>query len=43
MPEFDPGDMDGASIAIVGMAGRFPGATDVEEYWNNLERGDVTP
>ena len=23
-------------IAIVGMAGRFPGAADVETYWNNI-------
>jgi len=23
-------------IAIVGMAGRFPGAEDVYEYWQNL-------
>src|ERR1700704_5537709 len=27
------------SIAIVGMAGRFPGARDVEEYWRNLAAG----
>ncbi len=26
-------------IAIVGMAGRFPGARDVEEYWANLRGG----
>lgn len=24
------------SIAVVGMAGRFPGARDIEEYWRNL-------
>ncbi|HWI60217.1 MAG TPA: beta-ketoacyl synthase N-terminal-like domain-containing protein, partial [Symbiobacteriaceae bacterium] len=26
-------------IAIVGMAGRFPGAWDVESFWKNLEDG----
>jgi phthiocerol/phenolphthiocerol synthesis type-I polyketide synthase E len=26
-------------IAIVGMAGRFPGARDVGEYWDNLRAG----
>ena len=26
-------------IAIVGMAGRFPGARDVEEFWRNLREG----
>ncbi|MFS2223856.1 SDR family NAD(P)-dependent oxidoreductase [Pantoea sp. B65] len=26
-------------IAIIGMAGRFPGASNVAEYWNNLLNG----
>jgi acyl transferase domain-containing protein len=26
-------------VAIVGMAARFPGARDVEEFWSNLKRG----
>ncbi|TCP59044.1 acyl transferase domain-containing protein [Tumebacillus sp. BK434] len=26
-------------IAIIGMAGKFPGAANVEEYWNNLCAG----
>jgi acyl transferase domain-containing protein/thioesterase domain-containing protein/acyl carrier protein len=26
-------------IAIVGMAGRFPGAKNVEEFWQNLQNG----
>jgi len=26
-------------IAIIGMAGRFPGAKSVEEYWHNLKQG----
>ncbi|WP_326705311.1 polyketide synthase [Streptomyces cyaneofuscatus] len=29
------------SIAIIGMAGRFPGARDLAEFWNNL-RAQVT-
>lgn len=27
------------AIAIVGMAGRFPGAATVDEFWRNLKRG----
>ncbi len=30
---------DGERIAIVGMAGRFPGASDVESFWRNLVDG----
>ncbi|KJK30395.1 SDR family NAD(P)-dependent oxidoreductase [Paenibacillus polymyxa] len=26
-------------IAIVGLSGRYPGARNVEEYWNNLKEG----
>jgi len=26
-------------IAIIGAAGRFPGARNLDEYWNNLSRG----
>ena len=26
-------------IAIIGMAGRFPGARDVGEFWKNLKAG----
>ena len=29
----------GDSIAIVGMAGRFPGANDLSQFWNNLRDG----
>src|SRR2546425_2903320 len=31
--------MPGSSIAIVGMAGRFPGAPDLRRFWNNLRNG----
>ncbi|MEM8828372.1 MAG: beta-ketoacyl synthase N-terminal-like domain-containing protein [Cyanobacteria bacterium P01_G01_bin.19] len=27
------------SIAIIGMAGRFPGANNLDEYWHNLQQG----
>ena len=26
-------------VAVVGMAGRFPGADDLEEFWSNLRGG----
>jgi len=29
----------GTSIAVVGMAGRFPGARDIREFWRNLRDG----
>jgi len=29
------------AIAIIGMAGRFPGADNVEEYWNLLTAGKI--
>jgi len=31
--------MSGSSIAIVGMAGRFPGARNVRQFWSNLREG----
>lgn len=30
---------DASTVAIVGMAGRFPGARDLAEYWSNLRGG----
>jgi iturin family lipopeptide synthetase A len=30
---------NGVEIAIIGMAGQFPGARDVNEFWNNLREG----
>jgi hypothetical protein len=26
-------------VAVVGMAGRFPGASDIDEFWANLHEG----
>ncbi|WP_420643165.1 SDR family NAD(P)-dependent oxidoreductase [Candidatus Leptofilum sp.] len=31
--------LEGTEIAVVGMAGRFPGAQDIETYWQNLRDG----
>src|ERR1700681_708103 len=32
-------DLDGTDVAIIGMAGRFPGAGNVGELWQNLRDG----
>jgi acyl transferase domain-containing protein/acyl carrier protein len=29
----------GLEIAVVGMSGRFPGARNIEEFWDNLKKG----
>ena len=29
-------------IAVIGMAGRFPGANNIDEYWENLKNGKET-
>ncbi|BBB02296.1 putative polyketide synthase [Actinacidiphila reveromycinica] len=34
-PDYDP-DLD---IAVIGMAGRFPGAATLEEFWSGLAQG----
>ena len=38
-------ELSGVEIAIVGMAGRFPGADDVDAFWRNVRDGveAVTP
>ena len=33
----------GGDVAIVGLAGRFPGADSVGEFWENLRRGASSP
>jgi acyl transferase domain-containing protein len=30
---------DAKGVAVIGMSGRFPGAANLEEYWNNLMEG----
>ena len=32
-------NQDTESVAIIGMAGRFPGARDLDEFWRNLRDG----
>jgi acyl transferase domain-containing protein len=40
MKDFDiPNEEDLFGIAIIGMAGRFPGARNVDEFWHNLREG----
>ena len=34
-----PAHVDELDIAIIGMAGRFPGARNLHDYWSNLSRG----
>ena len=29
----------GLEVAVIGMAGRFPGAGDIREFWENLKNG----
>ncbi|HEV2637106.1 MAG TPA: SDR family NAD(P)-dependent oxidoreductase [Actinocrinis sp.] len=38
-PESAPDPGDGGAVAIIGMAGRFPGADSVEELWDLLMAG----
>ncbi|HEX7240343.1 MAG TPA: amino acid adenylation domain-containing protein, partial [Longimicrobiaceae bacterium] len=33
------GSPGGQDVAIIGMAGRFPGARDIDEFWRNLRSG----
>lgn len=39
MPEGKSVSRTGLEIAVIGMAGRFPGAGDVREFWRNLCAG----
>ncbi|UWD88095.1 type I polyketide synthase [Ralstonia pseudosolanacearum] len=38
-PTSQPDSVDSLDIAVIGMAGRFPGANNVLEYWENLKLG----
>ncbi|MET9359921.1 amino acid adenylation domain-containing protein [Streptomyces sp. NPDC006632] len=38
-PARGPAPAAGADIAVIGMAGRFPGAGDLETFWRNLRDG----
>ncbi|MGD2090542.1 MAG: SDR family NAD(P)-dependent oxidoreductase [Candidatus Aminicenantes bacterium] len=35
----DSSQLTGLEIAVIGMAGRFPGAKNLAEFWNNLVQG----
>ncbi|WP_370335937.1 type I polyketide synthase [Parvularcula marina] len=35
-------DMQAPGIAIIGMSGRFPGAKNVDEFWENIKQGRDT-
>jgi acyl transferase domain-containing protein len=37
MSEFSP--FNGSEIAIIGLAGRFPGAKNLDLFWHNLQNG----
>ena len=37
MSDHDPIEQE--AVAVIGMAGRFPGARDVAELWENVRRG----
>ena len=32
-------DNNGAELAIIGLAGRFPGAKNIDDFWSNLKNG----
>jgi amino acid adenylation domain-containing protein len=32
-------DLTGYEVAVIGMAGRFPGAASIDEFWENLQGG----
>lgn len=32
-------DRNAFRVAVIGMAGRFPGASDIESFWDNLVHG----
>ncbi|MFL6234245.1 MAG: SDR family NAD(P)-dependent oxidoreductase [Thermoanaerobaculia bacterium] len=34
-----PREWNGSEVAVIGMAGRFPGAPTVERFWENLRNG----
>ncbi|HEX8536011.1 MAG TPA: beta-ketoacyl synthase N-terminal-like domain-containing protein, partial [Cystobacter sp.] len=38
-PRRTTADEDSHDIALIGMAGRFPGAADVHAFWDNLRQG----
>ncbi|HLP44506.1 MAG TPA: beta-ketoacyl synthase N-terminal-like domain-containing protein [Candidatus Kapabacteria bacterium] len=39
MSQYYAGNGNGQEIAVIGMAGRFPGAKDINRFWENLKNG----
>ena len=39
VPKGNHNGMKADEVAIIGMCGRFPGATDIDEFWENLRDG----
>ena len=39
MSQAEPREPTGAEIAVIGMAGRFPGADGVDTLWEKLKAG----
>jgi len=39
MVEKNTNNLTGFEAAVIGMAGRFPGANNIDEFWNNLKNG----
>ena len=35
----NPSETERENVAIIGVAGRFPGAKNIEEFWRNLRDG----
>ena len=38
----DNNSFTGLEVAVIGMAGRFPGAENIDEFWHNLKNGIET-
>ena len=39
-PRIDPDQLAETDVAIIGMAGHFPGARDVDVLWERIGRGE---
>ena len=37
--KIEKSEYSGLEIAVIGMAGRFPGANNIKDFWNNLKNG----
>jgi len=39
MKNYSDNELTGMEIAVIGMSGKFPGAKNIKEYWDNLSEG----